>query len=489
MVIRGPRCRALKFLSRSELASIHNASLEILESTGMHSESELILKVFNDAGADVDFKEKRVRIPSYLIEEGLRKSKKQFILHGRNPKYSILIENGRVYFGMGGTPVPYVRDWRTGEFRRPGKADVEEMARLGNALRNMSFIMNIAGAFDVPYEVEYIHEFEALFNNTEKPIIYSAPFANCARYVIRMASEIVGGEDNLRRKPIFSIYSETVSPLKFTLENENMIECAKAGIPVTLGPATILGATGPITPAGAVAVSNAEALASITLIQLVNPNSPVIYAAWGVVMDQKTGTATYASPENALTFGVLNGQLAEFYNLPCFGLGGAIDSKTPDAQAGCEATMLLLVSALVGVTLIHDCGYLASGGAGSLEMAVICDEIVENVLNIIKGVAVNDETLAIDVIKNVGPHGHFFSQKHTLKHLRELYTAQLFDKSKLETWVRRGRKDIGERAREAVEKILAEHKPTPLPSDVKRKIEEIVREAEREMVKSSKYVK
>lgn len=484
MVIRGPKCRALRFLARSELDDIHVATLEVLDQVGMHSDSDTILKIFHGAGADVDFKNRRIRIPQYLINEALRKTPRQYILCGRNPKYDILLESGRVYFGMGGTPVPFIRDTKTGEFRRPTKKDVADVTRLGDALSNMSFIMTIAGAYDVPYEVQYIHEFDAMFNNTEKPVIYSAPSVEYVKVVTLMASTIVGGREELGKRPILSVYCETSSPLMFSIVNDNMIECAKAGIPVTLGPAPFLGATAPVTLAGATVVSNAENLAAITLIQLVKPHTPVNYAAWVVTMDPRTGVACYGSPENALTFGVLNGQLAEYYDLPSFGCGGAVDSKTPDAQAGCEMTLVALSSALSGVNLIHDCGYLASGSAGSMEMAVICNEVTGYILRIVRGIRVDDESLAVDVIKNVGPLGHFFSQKHTLKFLeREIHIPKLFDRRSLDAWIKDGMKDISQVAKKKVEEILREHQPEPLPKEVKQKLAEIVKETEEKMIK------
>ena len=479
MVVRGPKCRTLGLLSRSELGDIHAATLEILEQVGMHSESDEILKIFNDAGADVDFKGRTIKIPQYLVREALKKAPRQYIFHGRNPKYSLLIEHGRIYFGMGGTPVPHIKDVKTGEYRRPTKSDVADATRLGDALANFSFLMNIAGAFDVPYEAEYIHEFDAMFRNTEKPIIYAAPSAELARTVISMASTIVGGSEELRKKPIFSIYCETVTPLSFPKENENMIECAKAGVPITLGPCGLRGFTEPITVAGATVVTNAESLAATTLAQLVKPNTPINYATWSMTMDPRTGLALYGAPENALTFGALTGQLAGYYGLPSFGLGGGVDSKIPDAQAGCEMSIIALMNAISGVNLIHDCGYLASGSVGSMEMAVICDEAVGYMLDIVKGITVDDESLAVDVIKEVGPRGQFMGQKHTLKFLeRETYVSKLFDKRPLDRWIKDGMKDIREIAKERVEQILKGHQPDPLPKEVQQRLTELVKKAE-----------
>jgi len=484
MVKRGLKGGVLRYITEEQVESIHAAALEVLERVGMSSESERIMEVFKDAGAEVDFKSKLIRIPQQLVEEAIRKAPKEIILCGRNPKHDILLEGSRIYFGLGGTPTPYILDVETGKFRRPTKQDFADATRVGDALPNLSYIMSIAGAFDVPYEAEYIHEFEAMFNNTEKPIVYSSPGADAARRVLEMASVVVGGFEELRRRPILSLYSETASPLMFTIENENMIEFAEASVPVTLGPMPLAGATAPVTVCGAAVIGNAESLAALTLIQLVKQGAPTIFSGWGGVMDPRTGRCAYGAPEFTMVTAGVNAQMAHYYGLPSFGFGGCSDSKLPDAQAGAEVMMNALMSGLSGVNLIHDCGYLAGGSVGSMEMAVICNEVVGMVSRIVRGIIVDDESLAVEVIKNVGPGGHFLSQKHTLKFVeREIYIPTIFDRRPEEIWKKAGEKSIREVAKERVKEILKEHYPEPLPKDIKQKLADIVKKAEKELVR------
>lgn len=486
MVQRGIRSGHLKLVTRKQARDIHLSSIEVLESVGMHCPSSKIMEIFRGAGADVDFNAKRIRIPQHLVEESLEKAPREIVFCGRNPKHDILLEDSRVYFGLGGTPVPYIRDIDSGEMRRPTKKDVDEATRLGDALPNMKFIMTIAGAFDVPYQVEYLHEFESLFNNTEKPILYSCPGAFAAKKVLEMAAAIAGGPGDLKRRPILALYAETVSPLAFSEVNENMIEFAKAGIPVANGPMPMCGASGPMTLAGTAVQSNAENLAALTLCQLVSPHAPVIYTGWVCIMDPRTSRCAYGSPEFAMGTSIFNAAMGQYYDLPTYGFGGCSDSKLPDAQAGAEVMMNGMLAALSGVNLIHDCGYLAGGSIGSMEMATICDEIAAMILRIVRGVEVDDETLAVDIIKNVGPGGHFMSQKHTLEHVKkELSLATLFDRASEVTWVKAGKRDIRDVARLRCKEILREHRPEPLPNNVQLKLREIVREAEKELVKAS----
>ena len=477
------RAGQLRFLTRDQVEDVHAATLEVLEKVGLRTTSKRILEIFDKGGAEIDVKDGRIRIPQHLVEESVGKAPNQIILCGRNPKHDILLKNNRVYFGLGGTPTPFIRDLETGEFRRPTKQDFTDATRLGDGLPNISFIMAIAGAFDVPYEVEYEHEWETLFNNTEKPIVYSAPSAYSARIVLEMGAAILGGMNELRKRPLMCLYSETISPLSIGVVNENMIEFAKAGIPIMQGPNPMIGATGPGTVAGSYVVGNAENLATLTLCQMVNPGTPFIYGCWTGVMDPRIGRNAYGAPEFAFSH-VLNAQLAEFYGLPNYGFAGPSDSKLPDAQAGAEAMMMSLTSALAGVNLMHDCGYLAGGSAGSMEMAVICNEILGNVSRIVRGTEVSDETPAVDIISEVGPEGNFLSHKHTLKHIRdEIHIPSIFDRTPETTWIKAGRKTTHELAKEKAKKILKEPFPEPLPKDMQKKISEIVRKAEEERVK------
>ena len=485
MVQRGLLGAQYQPITVDEVKKIHDSTLEILESVGMECNSTKIMKIFEDGGAEVDRDKKRVRIPQHLVTEAIHKVPHQVIFCGRNPANDLLLESNRVYFGMGGTPVPFIRDLETAKVRRPTKRDMEEATRLGDGLSNMKFLMSIAGAFDVPYEAEYLHEFEALFNNTEKPILYSAPGQFVAKKVLEMAATISGTPEQLRKRPNVMLYAETSSPLAFSAPNENIIEFAKSGLPFVNGATPMCGGSAPMTLAGAMVVGNAENLATLTLAQLVRPHTPVVYSAWACIMDPVTSRFAYGAPEFAIGVNALNASLARYYDLPCYGFGGCTDSKTPDAQAGAEVMMNCLVAGMSGVGLIHDCGYLAGGSIGSMEMAVIDNEIIGYVERILRGVDVNDETLAVDVIKAVGPGGHFMSQRHTLNHVRELYVPHLFDRTPETAWVKAGSKETREVARERARKILKEHKVTPLENEVKQRISEIVKSAEKELPKSS----
>ena len=472
---RGLTGGQLKFLLKEQIEKIHETSLRILEEVGVKSTSKRILEIFNRSGMDVDVDKGIVKISRSHVEEALKKAPRKVVIYGRSQENMIVLEDGYVYFGLGGTPTPYILDIESGELRRPGVRDVAEATRLGDALPNIDFIMTIAGAFDVPYETEYLYEWKTILSNTIKPIVYPAPGIIDAERVVKMGVAIAGGDDEFRRKPIFGVYVEMPSPLTLHDANENIIVLAEKEVPIVIGQMPQLGATAPVTFAGAAALSNAENLAALTLTQMINPGAPFIYGGYVTLMDQKTGRCAYGAPEFAMG-NIVDSALASYYGLPCFGWGGCSDSKEPDVQAGVEVMMNSLIAAFSGVNLIHDFGYLAGGGIGSMEMAVVGNEVAGMVKRVLRGIKVDDENLAFNVVKDIGPSGHFLSHPHTLKHFRsEIYMPEIFSRDSEAKWIRSGKPSIRNIVRRRVREILKTHNPEPLPEDVQRKIEEIIR--------------
>jgi trimethylamine--corrinoid protein Co-methyltransferase len=238
-----------------------------------------------------------------------------------------------------------------------------------------------------------------------------------------------------------------------------MIEFAAQGMPILFSPGLMLGATAPATLAGALVQGNAENLAGIVLAQLLKPGTPVLYGVHTAVMDMRTMRCTYAGTEQSLGRAAM-AQLARYYGLPCFNTGAGCDSKAIDVQAAAEATMGIFLNALAGLTLTQTMGTMAGGTFGSLEMLVICEEIVAMAKHILRGIEVSEEKLAVDVIKGVGPGGHFLDLEHTLRQFRqEFFFPRLFDRRGIPAWEADGAKGIDEVAQSRVRAILAEPPP------------------------------
>jgi trimethylamine--corrinoid protein Co-methyltransferase len=477
--------KLMTMLTHDEMQEIHATSLDILEQVGIMTNSQRIIQTFRANGADVQPREGSIKIPDELVKEALKKVPKETRLYGRGSKNELTLEHGRVYFGLGGTPLGQIVDLESGKPRSSTKKDVEDATRLGDSLQNYAFIMSIGGAFDTPHKTQHLHELEGVFANTEKFVVWALPGAYNAKQAILMASVVAGGMEELRRKPILSCYSESISPLKFSTENEDLIEFAAAGMPIFFTGCPMLGVTGPATVGGTYSLGNAETLAALTLSQFVNPGTPFVYGPGVGVADLRNLRFSFAAPEYAMGH-IIQSQLAEFYQIPTFGWGGCSDSKIADTQAGAEAMFMSMMSAMSGTNMIHCCGYLSGSEYGSMEMAVICDEVAAMIYRLLDGMDVDKESLALDVVREVGPKGNYLNRKHTRAHLKnEVFVPKLFDRDNERIWMSKGGKNIREVAKARVYKLLDEHRPTPLPEDTKAALARIVREADETLSKGT----
>jgi trimethylamine--corrinoid protein Co-methyltransferase len=255
---------------------------------------------------------------------------------------------------------------------------------------------------------------------------------------------------------------------------QKLLYLSGKGLPSTYIPVALGGATAPITLAGNMAIWNAGCLVGLVLSQLNNPGAPFITTGWGAsALDMRTTVSPYVEPEKQF----IAQELAHFYNLPMFAFGGFSDSKLADQQASLEAALTLMTNALSGSHLVHDLGYLESGLTGSLVQLAICDEVISWIKAALKPLEITDETLALDVIDDVGPDGHFIDSEHTLTHFRSRWYPTLIDRNNYDGWRAKGGQDLGQRAAAKVERLLVEHTPEPLPGDIQQRLREIVQRA------------
>jgi trimethylamine--corrinoid protein Co-methyltransferase len=332
--------------------------------------------------------------------------------------------------------------------------------------------------------VSDVYEFEAAVTNSSKPMIFICHDVNGLKDILEMAAAIAGSRENLEQKPFVISYPEPTSPLVHTKEAlEKVLYTASYGIPMIYTPCPMAGATSPVTMAGTLVQMNAETMVGLVLGQLQRKGSPFIMGGVLTIMDMSSTTVCYGAPEMSLLLAGCS-DLAHYYRLPTFGTAGCSDSKLPDQQAAIEATFSCLINVLSGLNLIHDPGFLEGAMIGSWEMLVMTDEIAGMVKRFMKGIPVNDETIAEDVIDAVGPGGHFLEQEHTRKHFRDsLWNPSLMDRQPYEVWAADGKKSMGDRIKEKIAEILGKHKPIPLPADVLAKIRKIRERSEKQRVK------
>ena len=456
-----------KPLTDEQVRRIHQASLAILERTGVQVEEPEALRLFTEAGTDVDGN--RVRLPQSLIEDTLDKAPSRVVLAGRNPDNDLILEGARVHIGTGGAALQ-VLDLETSKIRKAVLRDVADMARIVDALDNIHFYLIPIYPTDMSKENVEINKYYASLANTSKHVQAGVYTIQGIRDVVEMCERISGGPEPLRERPIVSfITSWMVSPLKFDAGVTTLlIECCRQRVPVVLSAAPMAGSTAPVTLAGMLAQLNAEQLAGLALTQLAQPGCPVLIGPIPATADMRSGKYLSGSVELGMCNAAIT-QLAHFYEVPIYNSAGMTEAKIPDIQAGMEKAQSVIQVALAGANFIHHAaGMLEDMSTIAYEQFVIDNELLGMAMHAVRGIEVNDDTLALDVINQVGPGGHYLMEEHTMRYMRtELYyPSAVFDRQGREMWEETGGTDAWTRAKEIARRILAEHQPEPLDPQV-----------------------
>jgi len=461
-------------LSSEQCQKLHNASLEILARTGVRLYYQEAIDLLKKAGASVS-DGNRVRIPAGLVEQAFSTVPKRVTLYNQNGQAAMFLEEGNCYYGTGSDCL-HIIDHRTEERRNAVLQDVVEGMTVCDALPHIDFVMSMFLPSDVDALASDRYQMEVMLNQTTKPIVYvTNEFSGCVD-AVEMAEAVAGGAEALKLRPFAACYINVTTGLRHNEDAlEKLLFLAEKGLPALYIPVVLSGISGPVTPAGAVALVNAGVLVGLVLSQLKRPGAPFITSGMsGGELDMSTMVSPYCGPDYK---GAAHA-LAHHYNLPQFGMGGCSESKLVDQQAAAEAALTLMAETLGGANLIHDLGYLESGLCGSLAQLVICDEMVGWIEHMMAPLEVSDETLALDLIDEVGPDGEFLSADHTMAHFRERWYPKVFERGNYDQWLDKGGQSLGERAAERVTQILAEHKPEPLPDNVARAVHAVVERAE-----------
>jgi trimethylamine--corrinoid protein Co-methyltransferase len=452
---------------------LHEASLEILRRTGIKLHHPEAVDLLEAAGASVDG-ENRVRVPADLIDQALSTVPKSITMYDRLGEVAMELVDDRCYYGPGSDCLNII-DHRTGGHRKAVLQDVIDGAIVCDGLDNIDFLMSMFLPSDIDPAVSDLHQMEVMLNRTTKPIVFvTNDFANCVR-VVHMAEAVAGGADALAERPFCACYINVTTGLRHNEEAlQKLLFLAEKNIPALYVPLVIAGMTAPVTMAGSMAALNAGVLTGLVLSQPKRPGAPFVAPGCGLTMlDMQTMVNPYCSPDAK---GVTHA-MAHYYGLPIFGLGGVSEAKLVDQQAGAEAALTLMVETLNGANLIHDLGYLESGLSGSLAQLVICDEIVGWLDHLVRPLEINEETLALDLIDEKGPEGHYIETDHTMAHFREHWYPDLFERGDCVTWEAQGGHSLRKRAVARVNTLLEEHQPESLPEDVQRQISAIVQGA------------
>ena len=446
-------------LSPQDVEQVDHTARRILEQVGVKLHDHAFLDELAKAGLRVDREDLRLYFDGDTLDGLLARAPSSFTLHSRDGKNDIHLGEGTVHFGNGGRAFR-ILDMGTGGYRLTMLRDVAHTATLVDSLDHIRFYIIACQAHDIKPVNYHLLDFYYAMNHTTKHVMGGCDNLDGARQMWQLASIIAGGADYLRERPFVSVITNTISPLTIdgnTLAILNF--CTSHGIPVTCAPAPITGATAPATLAGTLAQLHAEALAGVAIAQSLNPGAKTLYGAVATTMDMRSMEFRLGSVE----MGMMNAaavQLAKRYNLPIYASSAVTEAKRPDIQAGFEKGVSALTVAMSGADYIHlAAGMMDSGNSISYEQFVIDNEVIGMVHRILAGIKVNEDTLAFDVIQQVGPGGNFVAEDHTIDHMMdEFFYPELSVRCSFDIWEEQGQPDMLRRAKETVNRILEEGK-------------------------------
>jgi trimethylamine--corrinoid protein Co-methyltransferase len=467
----------LQLLSKEEQDHVHHASLEILEKTGMVIMDAESLEILAQAGAQVDFATQRVRFPPMLVQEALEKAPSEVKLYGRDISQVVNLSPGNVYYSTSGYAVQ-VYDPATGKRRVITQEDLAWITRLADGLDQVDIHALLGTPADAPPETNDRYQLAIALTNTTKHIWNTAYGKEGVEDAVRMAVAVRGSREELREYPLFTLDLTTLSPLQLDeRQASTMVAGARQGLPIGASPGPIGGATGPVTLAGTLTQANAEFLGALTLCQVTQPGIPVIYTQWTRSLDMASGSVAMGGPEFSL-LRVATAEMARYYHLPSRGGGLMTDAKAVDAQMGMEKMLNCLMASLAGLNVVAGVGQTDFINTVRPDQMLIDNEMISLVKRMCRGIKMDEDTLAVDVIQGAGPGGNYLAADHTVSHFRkELWFPKLFDRKVWSVWEEGGSLEIGERARR---KVMADKHVVPsMDEKIVQEIWEVVKASDR----------
>lgn len=470
-----------EYLAAGAIEQIHETSLMVLEKHGIEFNHPEAVEILERAGAEVADRETNlIKFPRALVLQSIAKAPSQFTLHARNPKHDVVIGGNHMVMAPVYGP-PFVHDLDRG--RRDAK--LEDFRNFVKLAQLTPQIHNAGGTVvepeDEPQETRHLDMTYTLIKYSDKSFMGSVTSAENARDTLALARIVFG--DVLTEKPVVLALVNVNSPRRYdTRMLEALLEYGKARQPVIVTPFILAGAMSPVALGGTLVQQNAEALAGITLTQLVNPGAPVVYGSFLSNTDMQSGSPCFGTPESAAGLFV-SAQMARRYHLPFRSGGGLTASKLPDGQAMYEATMGFWPTFLAGTNLVvHAAGWLESGLVSSYEKFVMDVELLRMMEVFLRGIPLDTEGLALDAFEEVGPGGHFLGAEHTMRHFRDaFYRPIISDVMNYERWQQKGAKSADVRANETWKKWLKAYEAPPLDPALDEALREYMARRKREM--------
>jgi trimethylamine---corrinoid protein Co-methyltransferase len=460
-------------ISLAQCEALHEAALSILEHTGARLPLPSAIKRLRDAGALVS-DDDRVRIPRDLVEWALDRAPDTVTLYDRRGEPALVLDGTRTFYGPGSDCL-HILDHRSAAVRTPLLRDVRDAVRLADGLAELDFVMSGFLPADVDQRIADRYQMRLMLTESAKPIVFVTYDTSGCLDAVAMAECLAGSGEVLRSRPSICCYVNAATALGPNREAlEKLVFLAERGLPMLFVPGAQAGVSTPVTAAGGVAEITAGVLLGLVLAQLTREGAPFIVKGWGGGgLDMGTMVYGYAAPDQRATcIG-----MARYYGLPSFALAGASDAKMVDGQAAAEAALTLAVDTLAGADLVHDLGYLESGMTGSLAQLAVCAEIVSWLRHLQRPIVVDEETLALDLIDELGPGGQFLAARHTRRHFRDQWYPGLFERQTRDAWESDGGSTLAQRAALRVDEVL-DSVPPVTGSDADGDLAAIVESAE-----------
>jgi trimethylamine--corrinoid protein Co-methyltransferase len=466
----------VRFLSDQQLDDLQAATLEILEHVGVKFPSAQALDVFEEHGAQVDRATQVVKLAPDLVMRAMATVPRYFTLGARDPSLDLVLQDGVSWFTSDGCGTETI-DFETGLARPSSLADVAAMGRVADYLPSIGFVWPIVSAQDCG-RTSPLHEMDALWNSTLKHVQSETIMgARACGYALEMATVVSGSREQLRRRPNFSLLVCTIAPL---LQDQAGIEgalvLAEAGVPVCFLAMPTLGTTAPATLAGALAVGDAEVISATVLLQLAHPGTPVLHSIMQAWADPRTGAYVSYSLDGRVRYAPV--EMAHHWGMPSLGACYGTDSARPGTwQAAAEVALDPFLAGLVGPEIVTGMGLVRTYTVLYPESIILDDDLYHRARYALLDVEVSPETLAMEVIANVGPAGHFLAEHHTRTHMRDALVRGLTH----QLGTTSGYRDPVDVAREKVRWILETHHPEPLDETKQAELTRILAAADREL--------
>lgn len=463
-------------ISERECETLIHAAFTIMENTGLEVQHERAVSLLMKAGCQKEGN--TVKFPRELVIKCINTAAPELVLYDRFGNVALRAGGANTYYGLGPTN-PFFNDFETGERRNALRKDVTDSARVADACPNIDFVMGLAQISDCAVSISDVVEMYEMLTNTTKPVIGWGVGVEGLKEQVEMCTAVAGSREKLLEKPFAALFPGCpVTPLVIPHWIYEKLEyCALSGLPVIWMSGAQLGSVAPVTMAGAIASGLAEMLAGLVLAQLLREGCAMACGMVVLTVDMATTHSAYGSPEHCLGESIV-ADLFHYLNLPSMQTGGVTDSKLPDEQSAIETSMQVIMNALSGGHLVHDVGFLDGAMSGALEQIVMTDEIVGFARRIVKGMTINEETLALDVIDEVGPGGEFLTHEHTFEHFREeFWFPTLIDRQLYNNWSKESL-DMRTRVYNKTARILKEHQVPELPPKVMEELNKILEGAQ-----------